>query len=178
MAEVEEIEEIEEVDTTKEEIKLRVIMKRLSLMIIEAIEEASEEKEVVSEEEKEVVIEEIEEPSEVIEEASEETEVEIEEWIKEEREETVVNLEQEEEALEKSMMVSILTIAEEVEDMKVAAAAVETDKTETKDTTKMTLEVITSTQKNHVEATLLTKKHLKIQVTDRITLLKVTIIDI
>ena len=89
----------------------------------------------------------------------------------------MVNLEQEEEALEKSMMESI-TIVEEVGDMKVVAAVVEIDKTETKDTMKMTLEVITSTLKNHVEVTLLTKKHLKIQVTDRITLLKVTIIDI
>jgi hypothetical protein len=90
----------------------------------------------------------------------------------------VVNLEQEEEALVKSMMVRHINIEEEAEDMKVVAAAVETDKTEPKDITKMTLEVITSTQKNHVEATLLTKKRLKIQVTDRITLLKVTIIDI
>ena len=89
-----------------------------------------------------------------------------------------MNLEQEEEALVKSMMVRHINIEEEVEDTKVVAAAVETDKTEPKDKTKMTLEVITSTQKNHVEATLLTKKRLKIQVTDRITLLKVTIIDI
>jgi len=81
---VAEVEEIEVVDSTKEEImEERVIMKRISLMIIEAIEEASEEKEVVSEE-KEVVSEVIEEPSEVIEEVSEETEAETEEWIKEE----------------------------------------------------------------------------------------------
>jgi hypothetical protein len=90
----------------------------------------------------------------------------------------VVNLEQEEEALVKSMMVRHINIEEEAEDTKVEAAAVETDKIEPKDITKMNLEVITSTQKNHVEATLLTKKRLKIQVTDRITLLKVTIIDI
>jgi len=89
-----------------------------------------------------------------------------------------VNLEQEEEALVKSMMVRHINIEEEAEDTKVEAAAVETDKIEPKDITKMNLEVITSTQKNHVEATLLTKKRLKIQVTDRITLLKVTIIDI
>ena len=89
-----------------------------------------------------------------------------------------MNLEQEEEALVKSMMVRHINIEEEAEDTKVVAAAVETDKIEPKDITKMNLEVITSTQKNHVEATLLTKKRLKIQVTDRITLLKVTIIDI
>ena len=89
-----------------------------------------------------------------------------------------MNLEQEEEALVKSMMVRHINIEEEAEDTKVEAAEVETDKIEPKDITKMTLEVITSTQKNHVEATLLTKKRLKIQVTDRITLLKVTIIDI
>ena len=89
-----------------------------------------------------------------------------------------MNLEQEEEALVKSMMVRHINIEEEAEDTKVEAAAVETDKIEPKDITKMNLEVITSTQKNHVEATLLTKKRLKIQVTDRITLLKVTIIDI
>jgi hypothetical protein len=90
----------------------------------------------------------------------------------------VVDLEKEEEALEKSMMVNTLTTeVEEVVDTKVVAAAVEIDKTEPKDM-KMTLEVIKSTQKINVVATLLTRKLLKMLVTDRITLLKVTIIDI
>lgn len=89
-----------------------------------------------------------------------------------------MDLEKEEEALEKSMMVNTLTTeVEEVVDTKVVAAAVETDKTEPKDM-KMTLEVIKSTQKINVVATLLTRKLLKMLVTDRITLLKVTIIDI
>ena len=82
----------------------------------------------------------------------------------------MVSLEQEEEALGKSMMLNI-NIVEEV-DMKVVAAAVETDKTDQTDIKKMSLVVITSTLKNHVEATQPTQKPLKMEVTDRITLLK------
>jgi hypothetical protein len=82
----------------------------------------------------------------------------------------MVSLEQEEEALGKSMMLNI-NIVEEV-DMKVVAAAVETDKTDQTDIKKMSLAVITSTLKNHVEATQPTQKPLKMEVTDRITLLK------
>lgn len=82
----------------------------------------------------------------------------------------MVNLEQEEEALGKSMMLNI-NIVEEV-DMKVVAAAVETDKIDQTDIKKMSLAVITSTLKNHVEATQPTQKPLKMEVTDRITLLK------
>jgi hypothetical protein len=180
-----EVEEIGE--DTKEEIMQMVIMKRTSSMITEAIEEVSEvteeETEETEEEETEEPTEETEEPTEETEEAievtevaSEETEVGKEEW-KDEREEIVVDLEKEEEALEKSMMVSTLTEVEEAVDTKVVVAAVETDKTEPKDM-KMTLEVIKSTQKINVVATLLTRKLLKMLVTDRITLLKVTIIDI
>jgi len=82
----------------------------------------------------------------------------------------MVSLEQEEEALGKSMTLNT-NIAEEV-DMKVVAAAVETDKTDQTDIKKMSLAVITSTLKNHVEATQPTQKPLKMEVTDRITLLK------
>jgi|TARA_B110001469_G_C9617883_1_gene307779 hypothetical protein len=82
----------------------------------------------------------------------------------------MVSLEQEEEALGKSMTLNT-NIAEEV-DMKVVAAAVETDKTDQTDIKKMSLVVITSTLKNHVEATQPTQKPLKMEVTDRITLLK------
>lgn len=77
----------------------------------------------------------------------------------------MVSLEQEEEALGKSMMLNI-NIVEEV-DMKVVAAAVETDKTDQTDIKKMSLAVITSTLKNHVEATQPTQKPLKMEVTDR-----------
>ena len=74
-----EVEEIGE--DTKEEIMLMVIMKRPSLMIIEAIEEESEVIEEVSEEETEEPSEETEEAlEEVTEVISEETEVEKEEW--------------------------------------------------------------------------------------------------
>jgi hypothetical protein len=82
----------------------------------------------------------------------------------------MVSLEQEEEALGKSMTLNT-NIAEEV-DMKVVAAAVETDKTDQTDIKKMSLAVITSTLKNHVEAMQPTQKPLKMEVTDRITLLK------
>jgi len=175
-----EAEVEEKGEDTKEEILQMVIMKRTSTMIIEAIEEESEvsEEEIEEEieEEKEEPTEETEEALEVTEVASEETEVGKEEW-KDEQEEIVVDIEKEEEALEKSMMVNKLTEVEEAVDMKVVVAAVETDKTEPKDM-KMTLEVIKSTQKINVVATLLTRKLLKMLVTDRITLLKVTIIDI
>ena len=82
----------------------------------------------------------------------------------------MVSLELEEEALGKSMTLNT-NIAEEV-DMKVVAAAVETDKTDQTDIKKMSLAVITSTLRNHVEATQPTQKPLKMEVTDRITLLK------
>jgi len=105
------------------------------------------------------------------EEASEETEVVIEgvieEWIDIELEETVeVAIEQEVETEEDLMMVNI-SEEEGVTDMKVTDTAEAIDKTEEEDT-KMTQEVIKSTQ-NPVVVTL-TKKPLKIPVTDRLTL--------
>ena len=101
------------------------------------------------------------------EEASEETEGMIEEWIDKELEETVeVAIEQEVETEEDLMMVNI-SEEEGVIDMKVTDTAEAIDKTEEEDT-KMTQEVIKSTQ-NPVVVTL-TKKPLKIPVTDRLTL--------
>lgn len=101
------------------------------------------------------------------EEASEETEGMIEEWIDKELEETVeVAIEQEVETEEDLMMVNI-SEEEGVTDMKVTDTAEAIDKTEEEDT-KMTQEVIKSTQ-NPVVVTL-TKKPLKIPVTDRLTL--------
>lgn len=105
------------------------------------------------------------------EEASEETEVVIEgvieEWIDIELEETVeVAIEQEVEIEEDLKMVNI-SEEEGVTDTKVTDTAEAIDKTEEEDT-KMTQEVIKSTQ-NPVVVTL-TKRPLKIPVTDRLTL--------
>ena len=105
------------------------------------------------------------------EEASEETEVVIEgvieEWIDIELEETVeVAIEQEVEIEEDLKMVNI-SEEEGVTDTKVTDTAEAIDKTEEEDM-KMTQEVIKSTQ-NPVVVTL-TKRPLKIPVTDRLTL--------